>query len=419
MRGQNRVLGDGPIRRLPLIIGLVISAAVLSSLFILGPSRVNRAHDDTTRSKTTKEFNAMLELGEGVIRKDNELRLEREKRARGPQNDELTADELREKAKALSEEARQASEYADSLEGIERPADSRPEFEDSYRAYTGMRQPSPPKAEPADKLREAKIKAFNEALKSPSRIKINKSAERREQKRAVALQAEEYIKNYKENEKPYRTLSDYMLLDNSIDGFVLDSEVEGMKTPWCVRQGSVIPAVLLTPINSDQPGLVSAQVPSDVLDSVNGRDVLIPAGTIATGQYGSRPGNGDRRLFIAFTRLMFPDGSSIAIGSMPGQDSQGAGLTSHVETHFFTMLTSAFLVSAISAPSAAYSDTSSYAKAVGSSASSNLGSSLSRILDNNVNLSPTLSVQAGYSFYIAVTKDIYFNGPYGTKDFSK
>lgn len=435
MRGQNRVLGDGPISRVPLIIGIVISSAVLSSLFFLGPGRTDQAQEAPKAQAASEAgaFKAMLARGEGVIAKDAKLRAERQRRERGPQNEDLTPEELRQKAMALSEEARQASDYADSLEGVKRPEGSAPAFEDDYRAYAGKPKPRPaPKAEPQDEpeepqrsvpqdtARQARLQAFEQALRSPSRIELRKGGVQ-EQAKAAKTSAQALAQAGGRDDR-YRTLSEYSLLEG--DGeFVLNSRVEAMKTPWCLRQGSVIPAVLVTAVNSDLPGQVTAQVPSDVLDSVRGSDVLIPAGTMIAGQYGASPGYGAERLFIAFTRLLFPDGTSLSLGAMPGQGPDGAGFESDTDSHFFRMFTGSFLVSAVSASVTASQQQAggnySYGSALGQSAGDSLGSTLSKILDRNLNLSPTLSVKPGYSFSVAVTRDIYFNGPYGTEAFSR
>lgn len=435
MRGQNRVLGDGPISRLPLIIGIVISSAVISALFFLGPGRADKEQEAPQAQGASEAgaFKAMLARGESVIAKDEKLLAERRRRERGPQNEDLSPEELRQKALALSEEARQASDYADSLEGVKRPEGSAPAFEDDYRAYAGKERERPaPKAEPQggpgsvqmsirqDPGRQARLQAFEQALRSPSRIELKKDSAQ-EQAKTAKLPAQAPAAPGGRDDR-YRTLSEYSLLEGG-GGHVLDSRVEAMKTPWCLRQGSVIPAVLVTAVNSDLPGQVTAQVPSDVLDSVRGSDVLIPAGTMIAGQYGASPGYGAERLFIAFSRLLFPDGTSLSLGAMPGQGPDGAGFESDTDSHFLRMFTGSFLVSAVSASVSASQMQSggsyTYGSALGQSAGDSLGQTLSRILERNLNLSPTLSVKPGYSFSVAVTRDIYFNGPYGTEAFSR
>ncbi|WP_415207263.1 TrbI/VirB10 family protein [Rudaea sp.] len=52
--------------------------------------------------------------------------------------------------------------------------------------------------------------------------------------------------------------------------------------------GTLIPAVLLTGINSDLPGMITAQVVQTVYDTVTGERVLIPQGSTLIGEYDSR-----------------------------------------------------------------------------------------------------------------------------------
>lgn len=216
----------------------------------------------------------------------------------------------------------------------------------------------------------------------------------------------------------YQNLAEYSVLKN--DEFELKNRVAALKNPYCVRQGSVIPAVLLSGINSELPGMISAQVTCNVLDSPTGNHVLIPSGTRIVGQYGSNAKYGQERLFLAFNRLIFPNGDSLNLGAMPGQSSDGySGFDADVDNHFFKLLSGAFLLAAVST-AVSVSDSPTYdsdgritvRSAASEALSSNLGSVLSKMIERNLNLAPTLSVEPGYVFTIAVSKDIYFDAPY-------
>lgn len=54
-------------------------------------------------------------------------------------------------------------------------------------------------------------------------------------------------------------------------------------SPWTVQAGSIISASLITGLNSDLPGLVTAQITTNVHDSVTGRTVLVPHSTDQQG----------------------------------------------------------------------------------------------------------------------------------------
>jgi type IV secretion system protein VirB10 len=118
-----------------------------------------------------------------------------------------------------------------------------------------------------------------------------------------------------------------------------------------VSQGTLIPAVLETAINSDLPGYVRAVVSQDVR-SFDGSQVLIPRSSRLIGQYKSGLAAGQTRAYILWSRLIRPDGVSVAIAS-PGTDEAGqSGLAGEVDGHFFKRFGSALLLSVVGAASA-------------------------------------------------------------------
>ena len=109
--------------------------------------------------------------------------------------------------------------------------------------------------------------------------------------------------------------------------------VKYRRTDALVPQGYMIRGVLETAIQSDLPGNVRAITPEDVY-SFDGRRVLIPKGTMLTGEYRSGLTRGQTRVFVIWTRMLRADGVSLMLGSY-GTDSLGrSGLTGEVDTHF-------------------------------------------------------------------------------------
>ena len=119
-----------------------------------------------------------------------------------------------------------------------------------------------------------------------------------------------------------------------------------------IPQGTVIPAVLETAINSDLPGSTRAIVSRDVR-SFDGSQILIPRGSTLIGQYRNGVAYGQHRAFVIWSRVLTPDGISIDIGS-PGTDPLGrGGLSGETDTHFFQRFGSSILLSVLSAGVAA------------------------------------------------------------------
>ena len=78
-------------------------------------------------------------------------------------------------------------------------------------------------------------------------------------------------------------------------------------SPYQVMAGTIIPAALVTGINSDLPGQVIATVTEQVFDTATGRHLLIPQGARLFGQYDSQVAFGQRRVLLVWTRLVLPD----------------------------------------------------------------------------------------------------------------
>ena len=73
-----------------------------------------------------------------------------------------------------------------------------------------------------------------------------------------------------------------------------------------LRAGFVIPAVLLSGINSEVPGTIIAQVAQNVYDNATGSDLLIPQGARLIGSYSSNVQYGQSRLFVVWQRIDVP-----------------------------------------------------------------------------------------------------------------
>jgi type IV secretion system protein VirB10 len=121
---------------------------------------------------------------------------------------------------------------------------------------------------------------------------------------------------------------------NDAEGAVLTAHAQQIKRiDALVPQGYMIKGVLETAIQSDLPGMVRASTSEDVY-SFDGRRVLIPKGTMLTGEYRSGILRGQTRVFVVWTRMLRADGVSLMLGSY-GTDQLGrSGLTGDVDNHF-------------------------------------------------------------------------------------
>jgi type IV secretion system protein VirB10 len=205
----------------------------------------------------------------------------------------------------------------------------------------------------------------------------------------------------------------------------LESEVKKPATPYVLQTGFVIPATLISGINSSLPGQIMAQVSQHIYDSPIGKWRLIPQGSRLVGTYSSEVEFGQARVLVAWQRIIFPDGKTMDIGAMPGADGVGyAGFRDQVNNHYLRIFGSALIMSAIVAGST-YSQRDSGGafgrQNAGSIMSQSLGQQLGLVTANlirkNLNISPTLEIRPGYRFNIIVTKDMKFSQPYQSFDY--
>jgi type IV secretion system protein VirB10 len=184
-------------------------------------------------------------------------------------------------------------------------------------------------------------------------------------------------------------------------------------SPWEVKAGSIIPAALITAINSDLPGEIVAQVTEAVYDHATGRTVLIPQGSRLIGVYDAQVVYGQQRALIAWTRLIMPDGRSINIGSMSGSDLSGAaGLQDQVDGHFGQLARGIFLSSVFSVGAASAQDAGSRSSGelVINSAAAGAANSAQQvgqqITQRDLSRQPTLKIRAGFPLTVLVNKDM-------------
>ena len=202
-----------------------------------------------------------------------------------------------------------------------------------------------------------------------------------------------------------------------------------------LRTGAVIPAILITGINSGLKGFVEAQVSENVYDTATGRFLLIPQGSRLLGTYNNGVVYGQRRLLVAWNRITFPDGKIVDLGSMPGTDFAGqAGFKDQVDNHFLRLFGSALLMSAITAGinlsqqgfmgmgnmygyggGRMYGMNSS--SVLSQSLGQGMGEAMQQLFQKNLNIAPTLKVRPGYLLNIMVSKDLSFSKPYRNFDY--
>ena len=169
-----------------------------------------------------------------------------------------------------------------------------------------------------------------------------------------------------------------------------------------VVQGTLIPAVLETAIDTDVPGYVRAVVSQDVR-SFDGSKVLIPRSSRLIGEYKAATQAGQRRAYLMWTRLVRPDGVSIALASPTADLSGQAGVGGQVNNHFFSRFGSAILLSILGgAQTLATGGASTVIVGGGQSAA---GAAIQR----DGNRGPTIKVRQGEPIRVFTARDLIFS----------
>lgn len=188
--------------------------------------------------------------------------------------------------------------------------------------------------------------------------------------------------------------------------------LQGPVSPYLVTAGTVIPAALITGINSDLPGQVIASVTEPVYDTATGRHLLIPQGSKLIGRYDSQVAFGQRRVLLVWMRLILPDASSIPLDKLPGVDTAGyAGLEDGVNWHWDKLLAGAALSTLIGVGAElAAPQSRTDGNQVIVTARGGLQDSVNQvgqeITKRNLNVQPTLTIRPGFPVNVMVAKDL-------------
>lgn len=200
------------------------------------------------------------------------------------------------------------------------------------------------------------------------------------------------------------------LVGRAANGDVVSAHrLEPAASPWTLHAGTVIAASLITGLNSDLPGFVTAQVTEAVYDSVTGKTLLIPQGARLVGSYDSVVAFGQSRALVVWQRILFPDGSSIRIDNAPATDTQGyAGLTDRIDRHSWQLLKGVVLSTLLGVGSelGSGSSESDLVEAIRESSQQAGARAGDQIVGKSLDIQPTLKVRPGWPLRVVVHKDV-------------
>ncbi|MFP1132975.1 type IV secretion system protein VirB10 [Asticcacaulis sp. W401b] len=180
-------------------------------------------------------------------------------------------------------------------------------------------------------------------------------------------------------------------------------------------KGKTIECGLSVRLVSDLAGQASCVLTQNVY-SDNGRVVLLERGSEAVGEYRATMERGQRRLFVIWTRIKTPNGIIIELNS-PGADGLGgAGLPGHVDNHWWQRVGSAFLLSTIQDAIVYAASRNDNGDTIVLQNTQSAGRQMAdRVLENSINIKPTLYKNQGDRGLIYVARDLDFGDVYAVQ----
>jgi type IV secretion system protein TrbI len=183
-------------------------------------------------------------------------------------------------------------------------------------------------------------------------------------------------------------------------------------SPYELKAGTVIPAALLTAVDTEREGRVLAVVTENVFDTVTGEYLLIPQGARLLGRYNGDQTYGERRAFLVWERIIFADGRSLTLAKEPGVDSSGAsGVSGRVDRRLGQLVVASLFSGVITTlGEAARRDgegkSGSLLGDAGDAASIEAARVGGRLIDRELEVKPTIRIAQGSRVQVLLTRDL-------------
>ena len=172
--------------------------------------------------------------------------------------------------------------------------------------------------------------------------------------------------------------------------------------------GTIMAAVLETPIDTARPGLARALVAEDAR-GFDGTRVLVPRGSRLIGEFQSDVRPGQNRVLVTWSRLIRPDGVTIRLASPAADALGGAGVPGRVHSYFFERFASAVLQSAL-AVGVNLASRNGNGSVIIEGSGQGLNSVVGQQLLPGADLKPKITIRQGAAIDVFVAHDLDFSG---------
>lgn len=182
-------------------------------------------------------------------------------------------------------------------------------------------------------------------------------------------------------------------------------------TPFALQAGAILPATLLTAIDTSRPGAVVAVTSQAVFDTVTGKILLIPPGARLIGRQDGASKYGDRRAFLIWERLILPNGKSLNLDSEPGVDAQGAyGVRGRADRRLWPLAQASLFAGAITTLGQAArdrdDDSGGWLGDAGDAAAIQAAQVGGRLIGRELDVAPSIRLDAGAPVRVLLTHDL-------------
>ena len=183
-------------------------------------------------------------------------------------------------------------------------------------------------------------------------------------------------------------------------------------SPFELKAGTLMPAVLLTGVDTSRPGPVIAALTQNLYDTVAGRHLLAPQGSRLIGRHEGDSAYGDRRASIVWERLILPNGKSLVLEAEPGVDARGAvGVQGRVDRRLGALVIGTLFAGAVTTLGQMARDEGgrgggSFLGDAGDAAAIEGARVGGRLIDRELEVRPVVRVQAGERVQVMITRDL-------------
>jgi type IV secretion system protein VirB10 len=183
--------------------------------------------------------------------------------------------------------------------------------------------------------------------------------------------------------------------------------------PYVIYEGTTLDTVLMNRLDGDAVGPVKVLVSNPVY-SHDHQHVLIPEGTVVLGEakkIGSAGFGQQRRMAVAFHRMIMPDGYSVDLDQFHGLDQIGAeGLKDKVNNHYLQIFGASIALGIVSGAAEIEQGggtiTTSGSQAFTTGTASSVSQSATTVLDRFIQIPPAITIREGHRVKVYFTQDM-------------